>query len=153
LRASYVENLAGYEGTRYTRGGENRLGIDCSGLVRRGLINALLKQGVATLNPALIRRALVLIWNDSTARALMEEYRGETRQLFRSDSLRELDHTRIRPGDFAVTQDGVHTLTYLGDRIWIEADPGAGRVIRVKASDGNAWLEEPVMLMRWTMLD
>ncbi|MCL1470602.1 NlpC/P60 family protein [Argonema antarcticum] len=40
LREAYVQELNYYEGTKYVWGGENKFGIDCSGLVRRGLINA-----------------------------------------------------------------------------------------------------------------
>ena len=40
LRQTYVQCLKEYEGSLYFWGGENRIGIDCSGLVRRGLINA-----------------------------------------------------------------------------------------------------------------
>ncbi len=74
LRTAYTQSLRSYEGTRYVWGGENKLGIDCSGLVRAGLIKASLEQGLATLNPGLVRHSLLLWWHDSTAKALGEEY-------------------------------------------------------------------------------
>src|SRR5882672_11079140 len=40
LRQDYVRALRRFEGTRYIWGGENRLGIDCSGLMRTALINS-----------------------------------------------------------------------------------------------------------------
>lgn len=52
LRAAYVNCLQGYKGTLYVWGGENRIGIDCSGLVRRALINANTGLGIKTLTPS-----------------------------------------------------------------------------------------------------
>jgi hypothetical protein len=153
LRGRYVEALRANEGTRYVWGGENRLGIDCSGLVRRGLIDALFRQGLATANPGLIRQSFALRWFDCSARALGDEYRHQTRRLFSVTSIRQLDHTRILPGDFAVTSGGIHTLAYLGGETWIQADPGAGCVIRAKAAAGNPWLSVPVVAMRWRALE
>jgi hypothetical protein len=43
LRGEYLAALKRYEGVVYYWGGENRLGIDCSGLIRRGLIDAFLR--------------------------------------------------------------------------------------------------------------
>jgi len=149
LRSNYVKSLTAYEGTRYIWGGENRLGIDCSGLVRRGLIDASLRQGLTTANPGLIRRSFLMRWFDCSARALQEEYRSQTHRLFPARSIQQLDHTKLEPGDFAVTASGVHTLAYLGDKKWIEADPGAGRVITVRAEDDNGWLKVPIEVVRW----
>ena len=56
LRQKYVDSLVRYEGTKYVWDGENRLGIDCSGLVRKGLIDAAVRAGISTWNPRLIRR-------------------------------------------------------------------------------------------------
>ncbi len=153
LRREYVASLEKYEGTRYVWGGENWAGIDCSGLVRRGLIDADFKRGWQTANPRLLRESLALWWFDSTAKALGEEYRGQSRHLFDAASISGLDHSKILPGDFAVTSSGVHTLAYLGGEVWIEADPGAGKVIRLKVSEGHVWLEGPVRLMRWRQFE
>jgi len=38
LTQAYCDSLRSYRDTRYVWGGENQLGIDCSGLVRRGLV-------------------------------------------------------------------------------------------------------------------
>lgn len=153
LRTRYLASLSAYEGTTYVWGGENRLGIDCSGLVRRGLIDAQWKEGIATINPELIRQSFALRWNDCSARALLHEHLQQTRCVLASPSIRELDHSKIRPGDFAVTADGVHVLAYLGEKTWIEADPGAGKVIRLQAGDDNAWLRVPVEILRWRCLE
>ncbi len=153
LRETYVESLRKYEGTRYIWGGENRLGIDCSGLVRKGLIIANYKQGIWSLNPALVREGLSLWWHDCSARALGEGYRQRTHLLFSADSINQIDPAKMLPGDIAVTESGVHTLAYLGDRTWIEADPVAGRVLQVQTPSKSPWFNEPVKVMRWAQLD
>lgn len=154
LRREYVRSLLPYEDTLYLWGGENRVGIDCSGLVRRGLIDAELKQGLLTANPKLLREGAFLWWQDCTARELKDGYRGKTRFLLAAPSLNELDHTRLLPGDFAVTENGVHTLAYLGDQTWIEADPLPLRVIRVKVpAQHNGWFDEPVHILRWRQFE
>jgi hypothetical protein len=151
LRARYTQCLIAYEGTKYVWGGENRLGIDCSGLVRRGMIIALLKEGVATGNPGLIRESYFMRWFDCSANSLKDGYGNQTRQLFETPSIQKLDHSKLQLGDLAATADGVHILAYLGNERWIEADPG-GRVLTLSASDENGWLKLPVVLLRWEIL-
>jgi len=153
LRQKYVASLGKYEGTRYIWGGENRLGIDCSGLVRSGLMVADYEHGLGTLNAGLVREGISMWWHDCSARALGEEYRHVTRFLFSSPSVNQIDGSRILPGDIAVTADGIHTLAYLGDQIWIEADPDAKRVVKVHVPSGSPWFQQEVPLMRWTQLD
>jgi hypothetical protein len=152
LRAAYLAALRGYSGTPYVWGGETHIGIDCSGLVRGGMIEACLKEGVATANPGLLRAAASLWWHDCSAKALGEEYRGETRRLLDARSLNELDYARLSPGDVAVTAAGVHTLAYLGDRTWIQADPGAYRVVSVRAPAKDGWFVQGVRILRWSRL-
>src|SRR5262245_5411241 len=55
LRQEYVNELSKYENVNYVWGGEKRSGIDCSGLIRAGLINANIRQGIIRLNPRLVR--------------------------------------------------------------------------------------------------
>ncbi|MEO8351390.1 MAG: NlpC/P60 family protein, partial [Chthoniobacteraceae bacterium] len=129
LRSDYIAGLRRYEGVRYFWGGESSRGIDCSGLVRRGLIDALARRGLRTGEAGLVRRAIELWWDDCTARALGKKHHGLTVQLLDTPSINTLDHSRILPGDLAVTDNGVHIMAYLGDRRWIEADPDAHRVI------------------------
>ena len=153
LRERYVHSLLSYEGTRYIWGGENRFGIDCSGLVRAGLINANFREGMQSLNPALVRSGLSLWWHDCSARALGEEYRQVSRHLFDASAINQLDPAQLQPGDFAVTDDGVHVMAYLGDRNWIEADPQQRRVLVINIRTTNVWFDAPVRLMRWRQLD
>ncbi len=154
LAQDYVQSLQSFQGSRYVWGGENRLGIDCSGLVRQGLIQANLKQGIRHRNPRLLRQAFELWWYDAGADALRDGYRGFTRQLFSSPSINAMDETQLRPGDLAATQDGEHILAYGGDRQWIEADPGYLEVLIVEVPEPhNNWFETPVILLRWSQLE
>ena len=151
---AYLRSLQTYEDTRYIWGGENKLGIDCSGLVRAGLIKANIEQGIFTLNPKPVRFGLLLWWHDCSAKALGEEYRGLTQHITSSPSLNRLDNSQIQPGDIAVTTSGVHVLAFLGNDEWIEADPDLKKVIIVKTpSKDNPWFDEPVQIMRWTELE
>ena len=152
LQHQYLESLRRYEGVRYVWGGENRFGIDCSGLVRRGLVNGLLNESFRTVNPALIRQGLFIWWNDCSARAMGEEHRHLTTSVIESDSINRIDPTQIEPGDFAVTADGIHVVAYLGGNEWIEADPDAKRVLRLTTPSTNSWFDTPVRVMRWTLL-
>lgn len=154
LRQKYVASLRSYEGTRYIWGGENGFGIDCSGLVRAGLIKATFQQGLLTLNPRLTRFALSLWWHDASAEALGQEYRQQTKYLFATSSINALDQNKVMPGDIAVTASGVHVLAYLGGGEWIEADPHFGKVVIIKVpAEKNPWFQEPVKILRWRELD
>lgn len=152
LREAYVRALRTYEGDHYVWGGENHRGIDCSGLVRRAMVDANLHQGLTRLDGAALRRALELWLFDASASALGQQYRGWTRELFRAPSLVAADDSRLVPGDLAVTQDGLHVLVYLGDRKWIQADPVPMRV-HADVVEPKGWFTHPVVLLRWVALN
>ena len=153
LRRSYISSLTSYGGARYHWGGEGRFGIDCSGLIRRGIIDAHLKVGMATLNPYLLRRGLYYWWHDSTAKQIGQSYLGMTSFIGEFPSIDGLDHSSIQPGDIAVTSSGIHVLAYAGGLRWVEADPIPNRVITVDApSRSNPWFNQPVRIMRWSCL-
>ena len=152
LAADYSRSVRSFLGVRYLWGGENFLGIDCSGFVRKGLIWRLGLHGLRTLNGRPIRDALSLWFHDSSARAFRDGYRGWTVELFRAASVESADHSRLRPGDLAVTADGIHIMAYLGNRTWIEADPGANKVIELALPTDNSWFKVPVVFVRWKWL-
>jgi len=152
LTQAYLAALQRYKGAPYVWGGEKPWGIDCSGLMRRALGDALITQGIRTLNPTLIRKAAHLWWSDTTARNLGEG-RGGAQLLFDTPGINQLDHTKIHPGDMAVTQSGVHILGYLGNNTWIEADPAAQKVLIARApSEEMLWFKGPMKIVRWEML-
>jgi hypothetical protein len=155
LRQEYVRALKSYEGTTYVWGGESKRGIDCSGLMRCALIDANIKQGIKSFNASGLREGFSLWWNDSSAKALKEEYQGKTAFRFTAPNINQVNYAAIQPGDMAVTSSGVHVLAYVGEQTWIEADPNeiqGNRVIQVKTPTRNAWFNMPVHIMRWRQL-
>ncbi len=153
LRAEYVRSLKSYEDTAYVWGGETRLGIDCSGLIRAGMMDAEIREGLRGPNFVLLRKAASLWWNDFSAKAMSEEYQGRTRRIGESGSLNEVDYTLLQPGDIGVTAGGQHVLAYTGDRTWIMADPKVMKVVSVKAPSDDGWFIQPVTLLRWQILE
>jgi cell wall-associated NlpC family hydrolase len=97
VRASYIHSLKSYEGSLYYWGGESRRGIDCSGLVRCGMMNGLAKTGLRSADPGLVRQSLSLWWNDASAWDLGKEHRGLTKLLFQARSINDADHSRLLP--------------------------------------------------------
>ncbi len=151
LRTDYVAGLRRYDGVTYYWGGESPKGIDCSGLIRRGLTDSLFIRGISTLDAGLVRHAISLWWHDCTARDFGEGH-GYTTRLFSAPSINVLDQSKILPGDLAVTSNGVHIMAFLGDSHWIEADPGIGRVVTVSVpSKDNLWFHGPMNIVRWNI--
>jgi len=154
LRSEYVRSLQAYLGTPYVWGGGNHLGIDCSGLVERALVDAYLKRALLTANPALAREAISLWWHNRSARALGEGYRDDTRLLREERELNTADYSQMEPGDLAVLSDGIHVLAYVGSQTWIEADPLSMRTIVAKAPrNTDAYFSMRVRLVRWRTLE
>lgn len=153
LRSSYVGELVAYENTPYFWGGESRSGIDCSGLIRRALIDAMVKRALFYGDLALLRSAADLWWNDASAFTIGEGYGGRTLKVAQCDSLNSLDHSLLFPGDVAVTDDGAHTMAYLGDGKWVGADPSEGRVVLFSVPErDSAWFKCPMNIVRWVFL-
>ena len=154
LRQEVAQALQRYEGVRYVWGGEGCWGVDCSGLIRRGMIDGTFLYGARALNPYLLRQAIRLWWHDVSARDMQLGARGNAKKITEEKALALMNDKNLHPGDFAITGDGVHALAYLGEHIWIEADPGEMKVLRVNArSAKNEWLRVPVSILRWRLLE
>lgn len=154
LRSDYVARMKNYEGTRYLWGGENWRGIDCSGLPRRALREAMWSRGWEQADGELLRMAIGQWWFDASAKALSEDYRGGTRSLGGKGTIRSLDLTALEPGDLPITAGGVHVMIYVGDERWIQAEPSIGRVVTLDGkSKTSDWFDVPVTTHRWRVLE
>jgi hypothetical protein len=154
LRANYLQALTRYEGSTYYWGGENKRGIDCSGLPRRSLRDALLRYGIAHANGKAFRLAAEQWYYDTSAKALGEGYRSFTKNLAIEGTVQSIDNSTLQAGDLAVTKSGIHTMVYLGEGKWIQADPGIGAVATLHGrNDQNTWFDAPITMHRWSILD
>lgn len=153
IRAGYLDHLQAYEGTRYVWGGENMNGMDCSGLLRKPMAQSLLVNGFLHGQAALLREAFGVWYHDTTAKGMKDDSPHLATRLFEAASVNAADHTKLEPGDFMVTENGAHTMIYLGEKKWIEADPHAEAVITATApAKDNVWFEKPAVFMRWNVL-
>jgi hypothetical protein len=154
LQTRYVMAMERMEGTRYVWGGERHRGIDCSGLPRRALRDALWEAGWENGNGMAFRKWAEQWWFDTSAKALGQNYRGFTRPLGISGKLMDLDCDFLSPGDLAVTADGRHVLVFLREGKWIQADPMASKVTIGHAKrDQIAWSDSFVTMHRWMVLE
>ena len=149
LRLDYLARIVSYEGTGYHWGGENRRGIDCSGLPRKALRDALLHQGLRNLNGRCTRLFLKHWWNDASAKALAEGYLGYAAPTGEQGTIATMGYGKLQPGDLAVTEDKRHVLIFLGDENWVQADPAAEKVTIANGRTGKSgWFAVPVTLHR-----
>jgi hypothetical protein len=152
LRRDYVACLRRYQGVKYCWGGDNFLGMDGAGLVRRAMVDMLFYRGICSFRANLVRNGLYLWWTGCTAgelgRGFMTIHQWDT------PSLNSLEHARVRPGDLAVCLGQDQVLAYLGDHVWMVADPSAKKVILATApSAQNEWFRKPMKILRWRILD
>lgn len=151
LRSLYVDNLRGYAGTPYVWGGEGRTGIDCSGLPRSALINALVRHGYTRFNGRALRLAAWMLWHDASAEELLAGYRGLTVSEERVFQIND-GRTDVRPGDLAITADGVHVLVYLSAETVIQSEPGNAVIIEAIPAK-SVYCQAKVRRVRWAVLD
>lgn len=154
LRDDYVQRMESFESTKYYWGGESSRGIDCAGLPRRALRDALFSYGIRHADGGSFRSFAQQWWFDASAKALGEGYREYTRPRGIAGTIREMDDSKLAAGDLAVTDDGVHILAYAGEGRWIQADPGIGAVATLDGHTAdNIWFRIPVTIHRWRILD
>ncbi|MDX1680323.1 MAG: NlpC/P60 family protein [Akkermansiaceae bacterium] len=154
LRQDYVRRMSALEGAEYYWGGESSRGIDCSGLPRRALRDALLAYGIRHFNGRATRAYLEQWWFDASAVALAKGHRDYTNPVGVGGTIQEMSYDPLVPGDLAVTENGIHVLAYVGAGKWIQADPGVGAVVTLDGrSADNGWFRTPVRVYRWRVLE
>jgi hypothetical protein len=153
LREYYTTNLIAFNGTEYDWGGESGRGIDCSGLPRKAMRDALFSYGIGHFDGGCMRTFFIHWWNDASAKALAEGYLDFTFPTDQSGIISIMDYANLQPGDLVVTEDRRHILAYIGGEYWIQADPGAGKVIvKNGRTSSNGWFAVPVTSHRWSVL-
>jgi len=154
LRQATVEALKRYDGVRYFRGGENRLGMDCAGLVRRGVIDALFIDGLRHANPVLVRRALALWWQSGGLRELLGGAGGKAERLYEVKTMAGMDDSRLHPGDFAIALNGAWAGSFLGNHTWLYASAEAGKVVQANPCAARSTAAQtPATVLRWRHLE
>ncbi len=149
-----TRELQRYEGVSlvsYVYGGENSRGVDCSGLVRAAMVRSLTENGIASLNPSLLRSAFSLWRHDSNAIQLGKCADGFTSPVGSGSPTALRAAQDLRPGDLAVPTSGSHVLAYLEQERWIEADPDASRV-HIVSSSSSPIAGQEVSIVRWRWL-
>ncbi len=153
LRHIYIEELKRYEGTRYVWGGENMLGMDCSGLPSKALRNALWAAAFRCLDRRYLRHAIKNWWMDASVAALTDGYEGYLTPLDLEGTIAEAPQEKLPPGALAVTEDGTYVMVFLEKGTWISADPLQGKVVIEKPSSSSSpWFNEKVRFYAWSVL-
>ncbi len=151
IEHSYQNALEKYKSVTYHWGGENKFGIDCSGLPRKSLRDAFLSYTINHGNSDAFKQFLKLRWFDSSAKALSKGYRNYVTPLNISGTIKEIPYDHLKPGDLAITQDGLHVIIYYGNDQWIQADPWK-KIVHIQngRTGKSSRFNNQVSIYRWT---
>jgi hypothetical protein len=152
LRRAYVKSLLSFDGTEYVWGGEMHYAVDCSGLARAALWQAMIKEGLRTGNPRLLGPALWRFWWTDMSANTMGTPTRFTRPICNVERLAGYHNSDVRTGDLAVTHG--HVLIYIGNGKWIESNPDDHKVVvnAATADTERAYFRMDVTISRWWIL-
>jgi len=148
LREAIAARLPAYEGTRWVWGGENFLGMDGPGLVRRSAIEGTALHGLRTCNPRLLRMALGLWWQGFPQKSPGPVIPRAVRKVTETPSLADLADRNLHPGDFAIIQHEA-VLVYAGNHTWFLTSDSLQRVVSTRTET----LPVPATVLRWRYLE
>ena len=110
-------------------GGETTNGIDCSGLARVALWQAMMRQGIREVNPGCWARNLWNFWwTDMSTADILRGKHGYTKVIGYAPKVAGYDTSKLKIGDMAVA-GRAHVMIYCGKGEWIEASPTDGKVV------------------------
>ncbi|HAN09867.1 MAG TPA: hypothetical protein DCP90_04555 [Clostridiales bacterium] len=154
IRLSYIENLKNYENTNYMSGGENRIGIDSSGLIRRPMIDTFIEMGFKTKNMQYIRMALSIWMDDYAISDIYNNYKGMYIDILKFCSICEITDKNIKSGDILIYDNYSQVYIYLGNNEWIEVNPHDKKTIIVSAIPALSIMREiSGKVVRWKVLE
>ena len=156
LQDIYVRRLGAFEGVQYAKGGETHGGIDCSGLARVPMWQAMLNEGVREMNPRLLGTMFWRFWwRDMGALDILNGKHGYTSIVGHAEKLAGYNPYELQKGDLAIPDQGEHVLIYIGDGKWIEANPDDGKVVvnEATADSKRHYFNTPVTILRWWILE
>ncbi|HCC07619.1 MAG TPA: hypothetical protein DEP72_05610 [Clostridiales bacterium] len=154
INACYVENLKDYENTKYMSGGENGIGIDSSGLVRRPMIDTFIEMGLLTKNMQYIRVALRIWLDDYAISDIYNNYKDMYIDIQKFSSISEITDKTIKSGDILIYDNCSQVYIYLGNNEWIEVNANDKKTIIVSAIPALCIVQEiSGKVVRWKVID
>ncbi len=103
LRRAYIARLRAFSGVHYFWGGESHFGIDCSGLARIALWEAMLSCGATEANPRYVGASCWSFWwHDVGASDIENGAQGYTHVIGVVPRLAGFETSLLQPGDMAI---------------------------------------------------
>lgn len=141
-RIYFIEALKAYKDTVYVWGGENKSGIDCSGLIRMSMRDAYIKEN-------LWGNAFLIWFFDVAARDFKNKYTKILINYGQYNSIRKIPDNELIPGSIVVTANGIHTFAYLGDHLWVQASPNDNKVTIKNSEENDPYFNDQILIYKF----